>query len=100
MAELLKHELRSTEFFLIKDGYLRKSTKSEFVLELETALDVVPTADVPRNDNLTMITADFIAYARRVPAAKLKVETYEGNYGALLAICNIRPVPSKEHQSV
>ena len=61
----------------MKDGYLRKFTKYEFAREIEKELEVVPTANVPRNDNMTMITIDFMAYARRVPVARLKLATYD-----------------------
>ena len=61
IAELLKFELTSTAFFLMKDGYLRKSTKSELAKEIEKALEVMPTVDVPRSNNETMIAIDFMA---------------------------------------
>ena len=60
--ELLKFELTSTAFFLMKDGYLRKSTKSELAKEIEKALEVMPTVDVPRSNNGTMISIHFMAY--------------------------------------
>ena len=62
IAELLRYELTSTAFFLMKDGYLGKSKKSELVREIEKSLEVVSTADVSRNDNMTVITIDFMAY--------------------------------------
>ena len=76
IAELLKFELTSTAFLLMKDGYLRKSTKSELAKEIEKALEVIPTVDVPRSNNETMIASDFMAYARRVQVTKLKLATY------------------------
>ena len=76
IAELLKFELTSTAFFLMKDGYLRKSTKSELAKEIEKALEVMPAVDVQRSNNETMIAIDFMAYARRVQVTKLKLATY------------------------
>ena len=50
----------------------------------------MPTVDVRRSNNKTMIAVDFMAYARRVQVTKLKLATYGDffhNYGARLAIC-------------
>ena len=48
ITELLGYKSTSTAFFVMKDGYLRKSTKSEFWMFHETIM--------------TMITIDFMAY--------------------------------------
>ena len=76
IVELLKFKLTSTAFFLMKDGYLRKSTKSELAKEIEKALEVMPKVDVPQSNNETVIAIDFMAYACRVQVTKLKLATY------------------------
>ena len=79
IRELLCHELTSTSFFLMQDGYLRKPTKSEFSREIEHKLVVPPPFEVPVLSKRikTAIVIDFMAYARRVLVKKFKLNTYE-----------------------
>ena len=74
--KLLHYELKSTSFFLTKDRFLRKSTKSDLTREIEKNLIKTSPPDVPQDDEPSMIVIDFMAYARKVPVKKLKLKTY------------------------
>ena len=76
IRELLCHELTSTSFFLMQDGYLRKPAKSEFSREIENKLAAPPPSEVPVLGKRikAAIVIDFMAYACRVPVKKLKLK--------------------------
>ena len=78
ISDLLCYELTSTSFFLTQDdGYLRKSEKSELTTEIEKKLETPPSLDVPKGNNMpSMVAIDFMAYARKIPVAKLKLKTF------------------------
>ena len=76
ISDLLCQELMSTSFFLTQDdGYLRKSEKSELTREIEKKLETPPSLDVSKGNTPGMVTIDFMAYARKIPVAKLKLKT-------------------------
>ena len=76
ISDLLCYELTSTSFFLTQDdGYLRKSEKLELTREIEKKLETPPSFDVPKGNTPSMVAIDFMAYARKIPVAKLKLKT-------------------------
>ena len=78
ISDLLCYELTSTSFFLTQDdGYLRKSEKSELTREIEKRLETPPSLDVPKGKMPSMVAVDFMAYARKIPVAKLKLKTFD-----------------------
>lgn len=77
VEELLSYEIGSTSFYLTKDGSLRKSPKSELAREIKKLLDAECSESVPAANLKSMIVIDFMAYARKVPTKKMKLQTYE-----------------------
>ena len=75
LKKLLQHELTSTSLYLTKDGFLRKSPKSELAQVLKHHVPVIPT-EVPSGDMQTALIIDFMAYCRKVPIKKLLLKTY------------------------
>jgi hypothetical protein len=61
---------------LTKDGFLRKSPKSELAQVLKHHVPVIPT-EVPSDEMQTALIIDFMAYCRKVPIKKLLLKTYE-----------------------
>ena len=77
ISDLLCYELTSASFFLTQDdGYLRKSEKSELTRQIEKKLETPPSLDVPKFNTPSMVAIDFMAYARKIPVAKLKLKTF------------------------
>ena len=77
ISDLLCYELTSTSFFLTQDdGYLRKSEKSGLIREMEKKLETPPSLDVTKGNTPSMVAIDFMAYARKIPVAKLKLKTF------------------------
>ena len=76
LKELLQHEITSTSLYLTKDGYLRKSPKSELMQVIKSYIPVIPSevsgAEIP-----SALIIDFMAYCRKVPIKKLLLKTYE-----------------------
>ena len=62
-ADLLKHEIISTSFYLTKDGELQKSPKSELVRELKNLLEKPCPVEIPDSDLKSVVVIDFMAYA-------------------------------------
>ena len=55
---------------------MRKSEKSELTREIEKKLETLPSFDVPKGNTRSMVAIDFLAYARKIPVAKLKLKTF------------------------
>ena len=83
IADLLKHEIVSTSFYLTKDGELRKSLKSELARELKNLLEMPCLVEIPDSDLKSVIVVDFMAYARKIPTKKMMLSTYEDYFKAL-----------------
>ena len=83
IADLLKHEIVSTSFYLTKDGELRKSPKSELVRELKNLLEITCPVEIPDSDLKSVIVIDLMAYARNVPTKKMMLTMYEDYFKAL-----------------
>ena len=62
---LLRYELTSTSFFLVKDGFPRKPDKADLASEVKKFVEC-PTK-VSSNEANQMIIIDFVGYARKVP---------------------------------
>ena len=75
LKELLQHKITSTSSYLTKNGYQRKSLKSELVQVLRTYLPEVPSR-VSCSEIPSVLLIDFVAYCRKVPLRKLLVKTY------------------------
>ena len=77
ISDLLCYELTSTSFILTQDdGYLRKSEKSELTRDIEKKLETPHPLDVPKGNTPSRVAIDFMAYARKIPVAKLKLKTF------------------------
>ena len=72
IAELLSYELCPVSFYLTKDGFLKKPTKSLLNRELRSNL----TALTLIIQEFNMAVIEFMAFARKVPIKILNVETY------------------------
>ena len=83
IADLLKHEIVSTSFYLTKDGELRKSPKSELARELKNLLEMPCPVEIPDSDLKSVIVIDLMAYARKVPTKKMMLTKYEDYFKAL-----------------
>ena len=73
---LLQYDITSCSFYLTKDGNLRKSPKSDLATELKRSLATIPN-DVPSSAADSVIIFDFMAYSRKVPVKKIKLQTFE-----------------------
>ncbi len=72
VEELLQHEITNSAFFLVdKDGYLRKSLKSQLGTELLTLCPLVDKKGPETSPQTHAIIIDFMALVRRVPLKKL-----------------------------
>ena len=76
VKHLLTYELSSTLFCLTKDGYLRKSKKSQLATELMKPLKEKYLAEIPPTEEERVTFIDFMGYARKVPVTKLKLKTF------------------------
>ena len=83
IADLLKHEIVLTSFYLTKDGELRKSPKPELARELNNLLENSCPVDVPDSDLKSVVVVDFMAYARKIPTKKTMLATCEDFFKAL-----------------
>ena len=68
--DLLSYEIIPTSFYLTKDNYLRKGTKSELGKELKSLVNNYSPNNLPNNDNNSMLVVDFMGYARKIPVKK------------------------------
>ena len=81
---LLQYEITSCSFYLTKDGNLRKSPKSDLATELKRSLATIPN-DVPSSAADSVIIFDFMAFSRKVPVKKIKLQTFEDLFKHLFA---------------
>ena len=75
IQRLLQFQINSTSFFLTKDGYLRKSQKSQLAQEIKGLLPAPPEM-VPTDRKQSMIVFDFMGYCRKVPIKRDELKTY------------------------
>ena len=68
--DLLSYEIIPTSFYLTKDNYLRKGTKSELGKELKSLVNNYSPNNLSINDNNSMLVVDFMGYARKIPVKK------------------------------
>ena len=80
VAELLKFEVTCASFYLFKDGYIRKSQKSELPQEIKKMLPETCPEQKPKCNMESMFVFDFMGYCRKVPIKKLQLRTYEDLY--------------------
>ena len=80
---LLQYETTSCSFYLTKDGNLRKSPKSDLATELKRSLATIP--NVPSSAADSVIIFDFMAFSRKVPMKKVKLQTFEDLFKHLFA---------------
>ena len=77
LKELLQHEITPTSLYLTKDGFLRKSPKSDLAQVLKNHICDIP-AEVPSDEaHQSALIIDFMAYCRKAPIKKLLLKTYE-----------------------
>ena len=72
VEELLQHEITNSAFFLVnKDGYLRKSAKSQLGTELMKLCPQIYKKGPETSPQTHAIVIDFMALVRKVPLKKL-----------------------------
>lgn len=78
ISQLLTYEITSNSYYLTKDGYLRKSLKSELTHVIEKRLKEPAPQKVPFSDatHPTAIVFDFMAYARKISVTQMKLKTF------------------------
>ena len=76
LRDLLQLELTSTSFFLTKDGYLRKSVKTDLASELKKMFKEKMAEKLPDAVEKRMAILDFMGFARQVPVKKAKLKTF------------------------
>ena len=76
IKNLLRYEITSTSLFLTKDGFMRKSPKSELAQEIRKTLQKQCPTEVPATDEPSMIAVDFMSFARKI-TKKLKLRNYQ-----------------------
>ena len=84
VKHLLTYELSSTLFCLTKDGYLRKSKKSQLENELMKPLKEKYLAEIPPAEEERVTFIDFMGYARKVPVL---VKNLGSTFRPLSATC-------------
>ena len=62
IRQLLQFEITSTSFLLTKDGFLRKSQKSELTKEIKKLLPTLCPDVVPADSKPSLIVFDFMGY--------------------------------------
>ena len=72
VEELLQHEVTNSAFFLVdKDGYLRKSVKSQLGTELLKLCSLIDKKEPESSPQTHAIIIDFMALVRKIPLKKL-----------------------------
>ena len=72
VEELLQHEITNSAFFLVdKDGYLRKSVKSQLRNELLKLCPQIDKKGPETTPKAHAIIIDFMAFVRKIPIKKL-----------------------------
>ena len=80
---LLSYEISATSFYLTKDGVMRKGNKSELTSGLKSKMtEKVPTT-LPETNHPRVIIIDFMAFARKVPVKKKKLNSYNDLFDSL-----------------
>ena len=76
--KLLQFQLTKAPLNLTKDGFFRKTRKSELECDLITYLKEPAPTEPPMegNQDLALVVIDFMAYAREVAVKQLKLETF------------------------
>jgi hypothetical protein len=73
VEELLLHEITSSALFLVgKDGFMRKSTKSQLGSELLKLCSQINPKEQETTPSTNTYIIDFIALVRKVPLKKLE----------------------------
>ena len=83
IADLLKHEIVLTSFYLTMDGELQKSPKAKLARELKNLLEKPFPVEIPDSDLKSVVVVNFMAYARKIPTKKMVLATYEDFFKAL-----------------
>lgn len=89
MDELLQHEITNSSFFLVdKDGYLRKSVKSQLGTELLKLCPLVDKRGPETSPPTHAMVIDFMALVRKVPLKKLNppVKTFHDFAATLMSM--------------
>ena len=76
IANLLKYGMTSTSFYLTKDDFLRKPTKSELATEVKKPLKEKILSELSKSPEKVMVVVDFMAYTRKIPVKTAKLKTY------------------------
>ena len=86
LRKLLKYDIISTPFYLTKEQYLRKSSKSELAPEIKELL----SKRCPKTGSVSNIKAmfvfEFMGYCRKVPIKTLNMKTYVDLFNSLWGI--------------
>ena len=77
IKDLLEYELSSTSFFLSKDGFLRKSQKSDLLTQVKKRVHC-PSIVRVEEGKYQMIIIDFMSFARKVPIKRLNLKIFSG----------------------
>ena len=72
---MLTYEITSTSFYLTKNGFLDKPTKSQFSNEIRNLYQEHFEA-VPIGGLKSIAVFDFMSFCRKEPTKKLKLKTY------------------------
>ena len=83
MKDLMSYEIAPTSFYLTKDGFMRKSNKSELATELKGMMAEKAPVSLPSTKHKRAVIIDFMAYVRKVPIKTLKLNTYNDFFGNL-----------------
>ena len=75
IANLLKYEITSTSFYFTKDGVLREYKKSGLATVTKKPFKNECISEVPICNKKAMLVVDFMAYDRKVPVKKTKLNT-------------------------
>jgi len=92
IEELLQHEITKSAFFLVdKDGYLRKSVKSQLGTELLKLCPLVDKKGPETSPQTHAIIIDFMALVRKVTLKKFEPHVEAFNDFAI-ALTSISPM--------
>lgn len=74
ITTLLAFEIGSMHYYLFKNGYLRKTKKSELKNTLRKSVLACPSK-VSNSSMIVAVKVDFMGHARKVPIKKLNLRT-------------------------
>ena len=83
LKKLIKYDIISTPFYLTKQQYLRKSSKSEFAQEIKNLLPERCPETVPVSNMKAIFVFEFMGHCRNVPIKTLKMKTCEDLFNHL-----------------